>query len=404
LTPGAVLSEDDVRSFAATHCRVDRPVRSVGVEVEWFVVDAAAPFAGVPPERTRRALAGCPLRGRLTFEPGGQLELSSPPEPLRPALAGLTADLAAATPDLRAAGLRLVGLGTDPVRPSRQWLHQPRYEAMRRYFGPGPGATMMCSTAGLQVNLDLGTGPARLARWELAHALGPVLVAAFAASPLLDGRVTGWRSTRQAVWARLDPTRTRPVQPLAADPAEAWVRLARAPAGGGCTAVTDGSTFADWLAGAGPVRRPPTMDDLAYHATTVFPPVRPRGWLELRYLDSQPGELWRVAVAVTTALLDDPVAADAAAAACQSVAGRWSAAARSGLGDRGLHRAARCCLRAAVEALPRVGADAETTTAVARFADRYVEAGRCPADDLLELARTAGPAALLRPVVEEAVV
>lgn len=32
----------------------------------------------------------------------------------------------------------------------------------------------------------------------------------------------------------------------------------------------------------------PTLDDLAYHVTTLFPPVRPRGFLEVSYLDAQP--------------------------------------------------------------------------------------------------------------------
>ena len=34
----------------------------------------------------------------------------------------------------------------------------------------------------------------------------------------------------------------------------------------------------------------PTTDDLDYHLSTMFPPVRPRGYLEIRYLDAQPGD------------------------------------------------------------------------------------------------------------------
>ena len=36
----------------------------------------------------------------------------------------------------------------------------------------------------------------------------------------------------------------------------------------------------------------PDADDLEYHLTTLFPPVRPRGWLELRMIDALPEELW----------------------------------------------------------------------------------------------------------------
>ena len=56
--------------------------------------------------------------------------------------------------------------------------------------------------------------------------------------------------------------------------------------------------------------RPPTEDDLAYHLTTLFPPVRPRGWFEVRYLDAQHPRWWPVpvvllATAVDAADLDD---------------------------------------------------------------------------------------------------
>lgn len=406
MTPDAVLTPDDVRHFVATRCFPDVPVGTVGVELEWFVVDDVDPLSSVPPPRTSRAVAaGDPLPGggRVSFEPGGQVELSSPPARLTDCLAVTRADAVALAETLREDDLTLVALGTDPIRAACHWLRLPRYLAMRDYFGPGLGPVMMCSTASLQLNLDVGTGAAKAARWRHAHAIGPVLVAAFATSPVLGGRLTGWRSTRQAVWAGLDADRTAAAVGAADDPIEAWSRYLLAArlmlvrtTGGGCAAVRDGSTFHDWIAGGGPLPRPPDLDDLAYHATTVFPPVRPRGWLELRYLDALPQHLWPVAVAVTTALLDDPVAADIAADACAVTGGRWLPAARSGLSDPQLRAAARSCFAAAVAALPRLGADAELIAAVASYADRYVDTGRCPADDLAERATAEGPAALLR--------
>ena len=86
-------------------------------------------------------------------------------------------------------------------------------------WGPA-GRTMMCSTASVQVNVEAGVqrldepavdSPTPVAayaeRWDLLHAIGPALVAAFANSPYRDGRPTGWKSTRQAVWMDLDPAR-----------------------------------------------------------------------------------------------------------------------------------------------------------------------------------------------------
>jgi glutamate--cysteine ligase len=211
-----------------------------------------------------------------------------------------------------------------------------------------------------------------------------VLVAAFANSPLQLGRRTGLRSTRQAIWAGLDPGRTLPVLNGTADPAAAWaeyaldarVMLRRDPRGGWI--ADPGVTFREWLA-----QGEPTVDDLNYHLSTLFPPVRPRGWLELRMIDALPEPYWPVPVAVAAALLDDPVAADVARAATEPVAERWAEAARNALTDPALALAARTCFAAAHAALLRQGA-ADLARLVADYADRYVERGRCPADDVID--------------------
>ncbi|MBC7375225.1 MAG: ergothioneine biosynthesis glutamate--cysteine ligase EgtA, partial [Frankiales bacterium] len=113
------------------------------------------------------------------------------------------------------------------------------------------------------------------------------------------------------------------------------------------------------------------------------PPVRLRGWFELRYLDALPDPLWQVAVAVATALLDDDVAADRARAACAPVERRWVDAARLGPSDPALGAAATGCLLAAADALPRLGAP-ELVAPVLAYAERFTSRGRCPADDLLD--------------------
>jgi glutamate--cysteine ligase len=134
-------------------------------------------------------------------------------------------------------------------------------------------------------------------------------------------------------------------------------------------------TFREWLTDGGP-----DVTDLAYHLTTLFPPVRPQGWLELRMIDALPEPYWPVPIAVVTALIDDPVAADLAAEAAEPAADRWHAAARDGLSDPALARAARRCFAAALDALPRLGA-AALVPLVADYADRFIVRGRCPADE-----------------------
>lgn len=404
--PRSAVTEAEVEALIRGICFKTGPPRRLGVEVEWLVHELHKPWLPAPPERLRAAYAALrtlPLRSALTVEPGGQLELSSlPAASLMECIGSVSADLDAVRAVLREAELGLSGYGQDPWNPPRRYLREPRYDAMERYLDrTGPeGRFMMCSSASVQVCVDAGheePGPlGHGRRWRLAHQLGAVLVAAFAHSPLSRGRPTGWRSTRQSLWAAMDPGRSG-APPLDGDPRAAWARhVMDAPvmclrAESGPWRVPEGLTFRAWTRSSDP----PGRDDLDYHLTTLFPPIRPRGHLELRMIDAQPGDDgWIVPLAVTTALFDDPEAAETAYRTVKPLAERtdgrpapcnplWVAAARDGLSDPELHEAAMTCFAAASEALPRMGATEDVRHAVAEFIDRYVARGRCPADDLL---------------------
>ncbi|MFJ9623999.1 ergothioneine biosynthesis glutamate--cysteine ligase EgtA [Streptomyces sp. NPDC101181] len=390
-------------------CFKTGPPRTVGVELEWLIHDRERPDLPVGQERLDSAFGAVralDLSAALTFEPGGQLELSSQPAgSLMECVETTAADVAALRAGLGAAGLAPVGLGVDPWQAPRRRLREPRYEAMEAALdrtGPG-GRAMMCTSASVQVCLDAGEeepGPLGYGRrWQLAHLLGAVLVAAFANSPFQQGRRTGWRSTRQALWAELDPGRT--LAPVGGRlPREAWaahvldstVMCIRRDTGP--WEVPEGLTFREWIRTGSP--RPPVRADLDYHLTTLFPPVRPRGHLELRMIDAQSGpDGWLVPLAVATALFDDPEAAETvyrlvkplAETAGSAAAPRnplWERAARDGLSDPELRTAATGCFAAALPALERMGASQAVRDTVAAFTDRYVARGRCPADDLPE--------------------
>ncbi|MGC4892610.1 ergothioneine biosynthesis glutamate--cysteine ligase EgtA [Micromonospora sp. DT31] len=371
--------EEAARGHLARICFKTGPPTLVGVELEWTVHDAADPARPVDRERLRRALGrhspvtldptspADELRrgGAVTVEPGGQVEISAAPRPTVAALILATeADVAELRARLDAAGLVLGRTGIDPWRLPRPVVETPRYRAMRCVFdrrGPA-GRAMMYSTAGLQVCLDAGEPEHLPDRWAAAHAVGPPLLAAFATADRHAGRRTGWASARMATWFGIDPARTRPVwspQRADDDPLAAWTGYAlNAPLL--CVRGDDpdwtappGVTFADWLAGALP--RPPTGDDLEYHLSTLFPPVRPRGYLELRYLDAQPGREWTVPLAVLAALFADPGTTRDALAVAGPVADRWGPAARHGLAERPLATAAAALLDLALAALPRLG-------------------------------------------------
>ena len=404
-----VLSEPDAESYIGGICFKTGPPTRVGVELEWLLRDREDPASLVPSERLDAVLAplfaadGLPGGSRLTWEPGGQLELSSAPgESLSHCLDRTAADLSLLRAALADAGAVLHGRGLDPYRSPPRVLDHPRYRAMEAHFDRGGpwGRVMMRATAAMQVSLDAGddsSGPTGYRhRWTLAHRLGPVLVAAFANSPVWQGRPTGWASTRQSIWARMDPPRTRPAWPAGHGPRTEWTRYAldasllclrRQSCAGRDPDWTAPPrlTFRDWLRG-GCRERPPTQADLEYHLSTLFPPVRPRGWLELRMIDAQYGDGWIAAAAVAATLLDDPWAARAAHAAVEPLDSPdlWLRAARYGPADPELGPAVRACVSAAEHALARGEPGGVAHRAVADFAARYSDRGRCPADDCLE--------------------
>ncbi|MEU7033811.1 ergothioneine biosynthesis glutamate--cysteine ligase EgtA [Streptomyces sp. NPDC046237] len=409
---GQGLSVDEAEDLLRCICFKTGPPRTVGAEVEWLVHELRDPRLPVPPERLALAVdtvRSLPLASAITLEPGGQLELSSPPaSSLMSCVDTLSADLRAVRDALSPLGLSLNGYGVDPWNaPRERILREPRYDAMETALdraGPA-GRAMMRDSASVQVCLDAGheePGPLGYhRRWQLAHLLGAVLVAAFANSPVHGGRRTGWRSTRQALWTDLDPARAL-APPPDGEPRAAWaahvldtpvmcVRGEETP-----WDVPEGLTFREWLRTGRP--RPADEDDLRYHLTTLFPPVRPRGHLELRMIDAQPGpDGWVVPVAVTTALFEDPEATETVYRAVKPLTERagplaaprnplWLAAARDGLTDPELHAAALVAFAAALEALPRIGASESVQQAVADFHERHVRTGSCPADEHLEVA------------------
>jgi glutamate--cysteine ligase len=401
--PQEPLSEVAAEAYVATTCFKTGPPSLLGLELEFVVKHDGDWSVLVDDQRVRKileTLEGLPAAGILTLEPGGQVELSTrPATDLSALMRDACTDLVVLRGGFATEGIELVGTGLDPVRSPRRILDHPRYVEMERCFDRwgSAGRTMMCSTAAVQLTVDAGHEAGSVdgytTRWDLLHEVGPALVAAFANSPYRQGRPTGWKSSRQQAWLGFDPGRTRPVQTCSgADPREAYQRYALdaeillVRGEGNDWRAPSGITFRDWIRGAWravPGLRAPVVADLEYHLTTLFPPVRARGPVEVRYLDAQKGDAWRVPAGVVTALLDDPRAGDEARAAAAPVRGRWEAAARDGLDDGEIARAALGCLVAAHDGLPRIGAGQDVVGAVDSYLERYTARGLSPAHEQL---------------------
>lgn len=388
-----ILNSASAADYIADGCLLDGPVRRVGLEIEGHCFDPTDPLRRPSWDEIAEVLKWAdPLPGgsAITVEPGGAVELSGPPvDGVLRAIDAMIRDQVVLRGACADAGLGLVFLGADPLRPPRRINPGARYRAMEQFFAASrsgeAGAAMMTSTASIQVNLDAGPQADWAARVRLTHALGPTMIAIAANSPMLGGEFSGWQSTRQRVWGQMDSARCGPILGASGDdPATDWARYAlKAPVmlvhQPDAMPVTHYVPFIDWVDGRVLLGdRRPTVADLEYHLTTLFPPVRPRQWLEIRYLDSLPAMLWPAVVFMLVTLLDDPAAADLAAEAVEPVATAWDIAARVGLGDRRLYTAANRCLAIAAERVPAELADAMQALI------RSVERGRCPADDFAD--------------------
>ena len=395
----ALRDREEAEIYVAMVCFKHGPPRLHGVELEWTVHHGSDPSRPLDASLLRLALGPhapqtinphhdqlhLPAGSLITVEPGGQVEISTPPtRSVADLIAVATADAATLADLLGECGLVLGDHGTDPHRPPNRLLQVPRYAAMQSVFdliGPH-GSQMMCSTASIQVCLDAGEADQIATRWQAAYALGPALVALFANSPNLNGRPTGWASSRLRATLSTCPPFTLPPEP-SDDPASQWARMAmQAPVicvrgHGRSWAAPPGLTFSTWIAAPARVGRRPTFDDLDYHLSTIFPPVRPKGYLEIRYLDAQPGSRWVAPFALLAALMARPATIERVLDLTQAGAHRWFEAARDGLADPVLSAAAHEVVQLGADALDHLDlTDAQRRQVLDDLAVRLAPPGR----------------------------
>ncbi len=194
---------------------------------------------------------------------------------------------------------------------------------MREYF-PRHGRDsrlahhMMKMTATVQANFDYASEADAVDKIRTAYGVTSIITALYAASPILEGRPTGFKSTRAAIWLETDADRTG-LLPFVFDP---------------------GFTFRDYVewaldvpmffvvrdgvyrpAHALPFRRfmvegwegeQATIADWEVHLSTLFPEVRLKKYVEVRGADAGPMPMARGLGALWRGILEDPAARAAA--------------------------------------------------------------------------------------------
>ncbi len=236
----------------------------------------------------------------ITLEPGGQLELSGAVLPdLHQTHDETGRHLRHVTTAAGELGIGFLGCGFQP-RWSRQaipWMPKVRYAIMRDYMPKvgKRGLDMMLRTATVQANLDFASEADMARKMRLACCIQPIVTALFAASPFYEDRPAGVLSMRAACWLDTDPVRTGiPACVFADDFGFAnWVEyLLDIPMyfviRDGHYIDCSGQSFRDFLTGRLP-QLPgvyPTLEDWALHASTAFPDVRLKQFIEVRGADA----------------------------------------------------------------------------------------------------------------------
>jgi glutamate--cysteine ligase len=346
---------------------------------------------------------------RITLEPGGQLELSGPA--LVSAEAGrkiLVQHIREVQEAARPLGIRFIAGGFRPfgTLDDVPWLPKRRYVVMRDYLPRRGrlGHEMMKRTATVQANLDFADEADAASKMRMAFGVTSLVTAMFAASPIREGAPSGHKSYRAAVWLDMDEDRCG-LLPFVFEPGFGFQHYVEWALDvpmffvvrDGVYHPVGGMSFRRFLQEGWQGQRA-TMRDWEIHLSTLFPEVRLKRYIEVRGADSAGLPMAQALAALWRGLLEDSEAQAAAWALVSS----WPYAERlrlrrevpvGGLAVRvGGTRLADLApelvaiARAGLGRLPEGRDDQPLLDPMMA----YAQAGRCPADDMLDDFAAAG--------------
>ena len=373
--------------------------RGIGALLAWF-----AARDGKPVLEQGHMIALARGDAQLTIEPGGQFELAS--RPVREDRE-LVADLTAYTRELGEAsselGLRWLSIGLRPfgTRADIPWMPKQRYDLMRAYM-PGVGSRgldMMQRTATVQANLDFADEADAAAKMRCVYAVTSLLTALWAASPIVDGKISGMQTYRAWIWRDTDNARAGLLRSVFErdDVFTAYTEWALdVPMyfvyRGGYQTVPKELTFRAFMTNGWNDERA-TRADWALHLSTLFPEGRLKKFIEVRGCDCGSIPMIQALAPMMRGLLYDRVAC---AAAIALTAG-WSFDERQRIAEEvprhGLAtKAGRTTLGELAKQLVAIARDGLTRVQPASVplldpVDDIARSGRTQADRIIELWR-----------------
>jgi glutamate--cysteine ligase len=339
---------------------------------------------------------------QITIEPGGQFELAA-----RPIIkdSELVTDLRAYVKELaehsKTLDLAWLSIGMRPfgTRTDIPWMPKARYDVMREYMPTvgTRGLDMMQRTATVQVNLDFADEADAAAKMRCVYSITPILTALWAASPIVDEKVSGFQTYRAWIWRDTDNARAG-LMPFIFERDDVFSAYTEWALDvplyfiyrGGYHRVPAGLTFRQFMRdGYNGVRA--TDSDWALHLSTLFPEGRLKKFIEVRGCDCGSLEMIEALAPTMRGLLYDTSARDAAIAlmAGLSFAERQRIAdevPRSGLATRvGKHT-----LGTLAKELVQIARDGLTTVAPDSLpllapVEQIAATGRTQSDRIIEL-------------------
>ena len=416
-----VRSVDDLRAYFATAGKPASAWR-VGTEHELIgvvratgeappyegangigaLLTAFAANAGEPVIENGHAIALARGDAQLTLEPGGQFELAGRPVTDDRQFA---ADLAAHVTELGAAsqklGLAWLSIGLRPfgTRSDIPWMPKERYDVMRGYMPTvgTRGLDMMQRTATVQVNLDFADEADAAAKMKCLYSVTSILTALYAASPIVDEKISGYQTYRAWIWRDTDNQRAG-LMPFVFDREDIFAAYTEWALDvpmyfvyrTGYHRVPADLTFRKFMA-EGWNGEHAMRADWALHLSTLFPEGRLKKFIEVRGCDCGSMPMNTALAPLIRGLLYDPTARAAATAltAKLSYADRLAVAdavPRAGFATRaGTHtigELAKQLVAIAKDGLARV---APTALSLLQPLEAIAESGRTQADHIVEL-------------------
>ena len=247
----------------------------------------------------------------LSLEPAAQLEVSISPqtdiEDIRVIYEQFVKEI---TPVLQKYSYELVTLGYQPKSrvEDLELLPKPRYRFMDAYFAKiGPfGRQMMRGTAATQVSIDYYSEEDFCNKYRIAYALKDVLMYFCSNSPVYEGKGYNGYTLRDDIWTKTDKRRVD-VAAFMVDGRMSFKDYADFVMQTPVIVNREGAEeyYDERTVGEIAKERVFSREELSHMLSMVFPMIRAKNFLEIRFADSMPMEKVLKYVLILKGLFED---------------------------------------------------------------------------------------------------